>query len=245
MAGAGNQPNHMRARRWHGHHIADGHTGLALSAVTALVTALSGCGGSASATQPCAYAVAKQTEKEMGSGAVGLNWRRGSFMSVRRWSVALVTSCILACVGVGFGVAQASIPDSSGVIHACYNVHGLLRVIDGSAQGCRKRERGISWPSTAAAGLTGWQLIQCTISTDSGGNVTVSGSPLCSGGSSQATILCPPGKVAIQEAGNLLGAVPGADVIVNADGSGAVFGTGGANTLSGESIQLVCADGST
>jgi hypothetical protein len=39
MAGAGNQPDHMRARKWHGHQVADGHTGLALSAVAALVTA--------------------------------------------------------------------------------------------------------------------------------------------------------------------------------------------------------------
>ena len=44
MAGAGNQPNRMRARNWDGHHVADGHTGLALSAGAALVTALSSCG---------------------------------------------------------------------------------------------------------------------------------------------------------------------------------------------------------
>lgn len=166
-------------------------------------------------------------------------------MRVRILSGALVTSGILACVGVGFGVAQASIPDSSGVIHACYNKQGLLRVIDNSKQGCRKlEERGISWPSTAAAGLTGWQLIQCTVSTDESGNVTTSGSPMCSGESGGATILCPPGKVAVQEAGSL-SAFPNTYVMVNADGSGAVFSTGGANTLNGESIQLVCADGST
>ena len=48
MAGAGNQPNHMRARKWHGRQVADGHTDFALSAVAALVTALPSCGGSAS-----------------------------------------------------------------------------------------------------------------------------------------------------------------------------------------------------
>ena len=34
----------------------------------------------------------------------------------------------------GFGIAQAAIPDSSGVIHACYNkLTGALRVISSSA----------------------------------------------------------------------------------------------------------------
>ena len=52
-------------------------------------------------------------------------------MRVRLWSAVLVTSGALSCIGVGFGVAQASIPDSSGIIHACYNVHGgWLRVIE-------------------------------------------------------------------------------------------------------------------
>jgi len=35
---------------------------------------------------------------------------------------------------LGFGIAQAAIPDSSGVIHACYNkLTGTLRVISSSA----------------------------------------------------------------------------------------------------------------
>ena len=35
---------------------------------------------------------------------------------------------------LGFGIAQAAIPDSSGVIHACYNkLTGTLRVIRSSA----------------------------------------------------------------------------------------------------------------
>jgi hypothetical protein len=167
-------------------------------------------------------------------------------MRARLWPAALATLCVLACIGVGFGVAQASIPDSSGIIHACYNRHGRLRVVDISAQNCRKSEQGISWPSTAAAGLTGWQLIQCTYSSDNYGRVTVSGSPLCSAtGYDQATILCPSGKVAVQEAGSLLGIQAGGTyVTVNSDGSGAVFETG-ASPVSDESIQLVCAKGST
>jgi len=166
-------------------------------------------------------------------------------MRARLWPAALATSCVLACIGVGFGVAQASIPDSSGIIHACYNRHGRLRVVDISAQSCRKSEKGISWPSTAAAGLTGWQLIQCTYSSDNSGRVTVSGSPLCSAtGYDQATILCPSGKVAVQEAGSLFGYGAEGHATVNSDGSGAVFQAAGSNR-SGDSIQLVCANGST
>ena len=115
-------------------------------------------------------------------------------MRVRLWSAVLVTSGALSCVGVGFGVAQASIPDSSGTIHACYNLRqGCVRVIGSNTQSCRHIERGISWPSTVAAGLTGWQLIDCTVSLDND-NPTVSGSPLCSSeGPDTFTILCPAG----------------------------------------------------
>ena len=72
-------------------------------------------------------------------------------MRARLWSAVLVTSGALSCIGVGFGVAQASIPDSSGTIHACYDVRGgWLRVIGSKPQSCRHSERGISWPSTNA-----------------------------------------------------------------------------------------------
>jgi hypothetical protein len=165
-------------------------------------------------------------------------------MRMKLWSAVLVTSGVLACIGVGFGVAQASIPNSTGIIHACYNRQGRLRVIETNSQRCRKSETAISWPSTAAAGLTGWQLIQCTFS-DINGDVTVSGSPLCSPtGPDQATILCPSGKLAVQEAGSLLSFGNEGYATVNSDGSGAVFESE-SQGVSGTSIQLVCANGST
>jgi hypothetical protein len=168
-------------------------------------------------------------------------------MRIRLWPTVLMTLVVLAAIGVSFGVAQASIHDSSDVIQACYSLHdGRLRVI-GSGQRCRRDEKGISWPSTISAGVTGWQLIQCTVSTDFDGNITVSGSPLCSGSGSNATILCPPGKVAVQEAGSLLSRNAYGNVTyvtILPDGSGAVFYTEAAS-VSDASIQLACADGST
>lgn len=168
-------------------------------------------------------------------------------MRIRFRPTALMALVVLAAIGVSFGVAQASIRDSFGVIRACYNLHGgRLRVI-GSGQSCRRDEKGISWPSTVGAGVAGWQLIQCTVSTDMEQNVIVSGSPLCSGSGSNATILCPSGKVAMQEAGSLLSLNSlgnGTYVTVLPDGSGAVFSTD-SQSAPDHSIQLVCADGST
>jgi Collagen triple helix repeat (20 copies) len=69
-----------------------------------------------------------------------------------RWLVAGVV------VGaVGGGVAFAAIPDSSGVIHGCYQKNvGNLRVIDPSAgDNCRPSEIAISWSQTGPQGPTG------------------------------------------------------------------------------------------
>jgi hypothetical protein len=57
---------------------------------------------------------------------------------------------LVAVVGlaVGAGLAWAAIPDSSGVIHACYKqTGGNLRVIDPGAGGsCHAGEQSLSWP---------------------------------------------------------------------------------------------------
>jgi len=42
------------------------------------------------------------------------------------------------------GVAFATIPDSSGTIHSCYNPAGNLRVVE-SANGCRNNETPLAW----------------------------------------------------------------------------------------------------
>ena len=60
----------------------------------------------------------------------------------------------LVCVAAG-GVAYASIPDSSGVIHACFSrSSGALRVSDAGT--CSSKETALSWNTVGRAGLT-WQ----------------------------------------------------------------------------------------
>jgi hypothetical protein len=67
-----------------------------------------------------------------------------------------------ALVAVG-GIAYATIPDSSGVIHGCYDKKagpdaGTLRVIDtDKAQTCSKSEAPLSWNQTGQQGQQGQQ----------------------------------------------------------------------------------------
>ena len=54
------------------------------------------------------------------------------------------------------GNALATIPDSKGVIHGCYNdVLGTVRVIDSPAQKCTAIEKAIAWDQTGPAGAAG------------------------------------------------------------------------------------------
>jgi len=53
------------------------------------------------------------------------------------------------------GVASAQIPDSSGTIHGCYNVHnGNLRVVSNPGE-CRHPEAAITWSQQGPAGPKG------------------------------------------------------------------------------------------
>jgi hypothetical protein len=57
---------------------------------------------------------------------------------------------------VGAGIAYATIPDSSGKIHACYKLSGgALRVIDSGS--CLSSEAPLSWSQTGPQGLQGVQ----------------------------------------------------------------------------------------
>ena len=47
----------------------------------------------------------------------------------RSWKVAIGVLAMLLAVAI----AHAAIPDSNGVIHACYGNNGSLRVVDGPA----------------------------------------------------------------------------------------------------------------
>jgi hypothetical protein len=56
--------------------------------------------------------------------------------------IGLVAVALAAVVGV----AYATIPDSNGVIHACYNKStGTLRVIDSSVTNCPSNDTALNW----------------------------------------------------------------------------------------------------
>jgi len=71
----------------------------------------------------------------------------------------------LAVMAIGLlaaGVAWATIPDGSGMIHACdKTVGGQLRAIDpGTGGTCLSSETALNWPQTPAQGLQGIQGVQ-------------------------------------------------------------------------------------
>ena len=78
---------------------------------------------------------------------------------------------MLLAVAIGLavaGVAYASIPDSSGVIHGCYQKNnGQLRVIDtDKGQTCNASENQLTWagqpPAVRATNLTGQSIPNAT-----------------------------------------------------------------------------------
>ena len=69
-----------------------------------------------------------------------------------------------AALVVGVGVSYASVPDSSGLIHACYQLHsggvpadlGRLRIIDPSrGQHCLSDEAALTWNNKGMRGASG------------------------------------------------------------------------------------------
>src|SRR5580765_5031657 len=77
--------------------------------------------------------------------------------SLSRGSKLLLALILGAAVFGVVSAVQAAIPDSSGVIHGCYQKNvGNLRVIDPSAgDSCRPSEIAISWSQTGPQGPTG------------------------------------------------------------------------------------------
>src|SRR5579862_8663149 len=69
----------------------------------------------------------------------------------------LLIAAAIAVLAIGAGVAYATIPDSGGTIHGCYdNKSGQLRVIDPSAGGaCTNKETSLSWSQTGPQGPPG------------------------------------------------------------------------------------------
>jgi hypothetical protein len=67
-----------------------------------------------------------------------------------------VISTIVAAGAIVAGSAYASIPDSSGVIHGCYNMStGATRIIDTAVTSCTNKEKAISWEQKGPQGPAG------------------------------------------------------------------------------------------
>src|SRR5260370_35535251 len=72
-------------------------------------------------------------------------------------SVSMITGVLVALAGTA---AFASIPDSAGVIHACFKTNsGQLRGIDSPTHQCRKGETAISGTQTGSPGPQGRQRV--------------------------------------------------------------------------------------
>jgi hypothetical protein len=74
-------------------------------------------------------------------------------------SKRIAASVAIAGVLLAAGVAEATIPDSGGTVHACYKAsNGDLRLIDPSVGGsCNSNEKSLSWTQSAPQGPQGDQ----------------------------------------------------------------------------------------
>ena len=67
-----------------------------------------------------------------------------------------IAAALVTMVAVAAGVAYATIPDASGVIHACYKTNnGQLRVVDDATESCKSSETEIAWSQVGPSGPTG------------------------------------------------------------------------------------------
>ena len=82
----------------------------------------------------------------------------GKSMGLRGRAVAVTLAAAIAAALVAGGVAYATIPDSSGVIHACYQKSGgALTVIDASVTNCAKSQTELNWNVQGPTGAQGPQ----------------------------------------------------------------------------------------
>lgn len=74
---------------------------------------------------------------------------------MRRRAIICASVVIGVVGGVAGGIAYASIPDSNGVIHGCYQKKkGDLRVIDSASQSCGSKESPLTWSQTGPPGFS-------------------------------------------------------------------------------------------
>ena len=74
----------------------------------------------------------------------------------RQTKLAIGITVGLVIGGVSSAAVIAAVPDTSGVIHACYRTNkGALTIIDPATQSCPSGETAISWNQTGPQGPSG------------------------------------------------------------------------------------------
>jgi hypothetical protein len=74
----------------------------------------------------------------------------------RRPPRLVATATAIVATGVaGAGLAWASIPDQSGVIHACTKDTGDVRIVDPTVTKCKTNETALQWNETGPQGPQG------------------------------------------------------------------------------------------
>ena len=122
-----------------------------------------------------------------------------------RWAVPVAIVVGLAAAGI----AYASIPDASGVIHGCYNPNGAdatngtpLNIIDSAQASCGNNRQPIDWNrrgprgATGPAGISGYEIVRASVLDPP--NTTT-----------EAQAACPSGKRALGGAGAVQGVPTG------------------------------------
>jgi hypothetical protein len=72
-----------------------------------------------------------------------------------KWQARVIATLAVSAVVAG-GIALATIPDGSGVVHACYlKSGGALRVIDNSVTSCSQNETELTWNNVGPRGPQG------------------------------------------------------------------------------------------
>ena len=113
---------------------------------------------------------------------------------------AVVAVAIVGALLVAGGIAYATIPDASGVIHGCYNKTGqaTLRVIDtDKGQACSSSETPLNWSQTGPTGPQGPTGPSDVYSVD-GFNAGLKGIPVSPNWVDLATTSLPAGSYFVQ-----------------------------------------------
>jgi hypothetical protein len=104
---------------------------------------------------------------------------------VKKWF--MLAAVVVGALIVGAGVSWASIPDSGGVISACYNnTNGSLRVIDAEGgASCSGNETALNWEQAAPTVVLEQQRVETETATET----------IDAGASFLLTVACPAGWV--------------------------------------------------